>query len=67
MGWGRLPSSPGAPVTKEGFAESCTSVLHFHMVLLEGGLWDLMTWPFFTVPVRNLTGEHSRFNPERWT
>lgn len=54
---GEITIRSRAPVTKEGFAESCTSVLHFRMVLPEVGLWvmgwDSMTWPIFTVPVRN--------------
>lgn len=36
---GEITIKPRAPVTKEGFAESCTSVLHFRMVLPEVGFW----------------------------
>lgn len=36
---GEITIRPRAPVTKEGFAESCTSVLPSRMVLLEEGLW----------------------------
>lgn len=36
---GEITIKPRAPVTKEGFTESCTSVLHFRMVLPEVGLW----------------------------
>lgn len=46
---------PRAPVTKEGFAESCTSVLHFRMVLLEVGLWVRYGIPWHGLPLLYLS------------
>jgi len=54
---GEITIKPPAPVTKGGFAESCTSVLHFGMGSPEVGLWArfgfLMKRPVFIVPVPN--------------
>lgn len=54
--WDReITIKPRDLLTKEGFAESYSSILYFPMCLPEVGLWARyeIWWPILTVPARN--------------
>lgn len=54
--WEReITIKPRDLLTKEGFAESYSSILYFPMCLPEVGLWARyeIWWPILTVPARN--------------